>query len=68
MVCPAEPPQPQRVIRCWGCEELLAPVSRDRALLIEADAELANVGGSPVIVCPCGARTIIPTDEDAANC
>jgi hypothetical protein len=31
-------------------------------LIIEADAETTIAGGGPVIMCPCGARTIISGD------
>ncbi len=53
---------PRRAIRCWACEELLALVGHDQRAIVEANAETTTTGGSPVIVCPCGARTIIPGD------
>lgn len=56
--------RPRHVIRCTACEQLLALVGRDERLIVEADAEMTTASGSPVIICPCGARTIIPRDWD----
>jgi hypothetical protein len=53
---------PRRAIRCWACAELLALRGRDDRLIVDADAETASAGGSPVIICTCGARTILPGD------
>ena len=53
---------PRHAIRCWACEELLALVGRDGRVIVEADAETTIAGGGPVIICPGGARTIIPGD------
>jgi hypothetical protein len=55
-----EQARPHRAIRCWACEELLALVSCDGRVIVEADADTTIAGGGPVSSCPCDASTIIP--------
>lgn len=56
---------PGRVIRCWACDDLLALAGHVGRLIVEADAEMTTTGGRPVIVCPCGARTMLLEDWES---
>ena len=62
MASASEPGRPRRAIRCWGCEELLALVGLDGRVIVEADAETTCTDGRPVILCPCGAKTVLRGD------
>lgn len=56
--------QPGRPLVCWACEELLAVRAASGELVLEADAEPAELSGIPAIVCRCGAVTILlPADD-----
>jgi hypothetical protein len=53
-------PRVRRPLRCWSCEELLALPGPRGGWLLEADAQLRDEDGRDLIVCGCGARSLLP--------